>query len=126
MTVMWRDSVQVLKIQDANMLRAEIQNLGADSSLWDHTMTSAIKLSGIAPKLARFVYQEMMLEGGWVVLPAQMDDRSARPVAVLIGGTPRQIQHLVVRLRTQNVDELDELADALERILRADKVEDEQ
>lgn len=120
------DNVQVLRIQDTNGLRAELERLGVDSSVSHNRFDLAIKVQGVLPKLARFVYQEMMLEGGWVVLPAQMDDRSARPVVVLIGGTPRQMQHLVVRLRTQNVDELNELADALERILRADEVEDQQ
>lgn len=126
MTNVFVDNAQVLKIRDINDLRAQVQSIGADSSLLDHTIHSAIKLSGIAPKLARFVYQEMMLEGGWVILPAQMDDRSAQPVAVLMGGTPRQMQHLIVRLRTQNVDELNELADALERIVHTDEVEDKQ
>ncbi len=120
------NNVAVQKIENADDLRAEIQKIGADLSWLDNPMTSAIKLSGIMPKLARFVYQEMMLEGGWVLLPAQLDDRSAQAVALLMGGTPRQMQHLIVRLRTQNVDELNELADALERILHADEAKDQQ
>jgi hypothetical protein len=122
---MLSNNVAVQKIENADDLRAELRRLGADLSASNH-LVPALKVQGVVPKLARFVYQEMTLEGGWVILPAQMDDRSAQPVALLIGGTPRQMQHLIVRLRTQNVDELNELADALERTLRADEVEDKQ
>jgi hypothetical protein len=48
-----------------------------------------------------------------------MDDRSTIPVDILIRGTPRQLQHLVVRLRTQNEDELNWLADELARVFES-------
>jgi hypothetical protein len=108
--------VAVQKIENADDLRAELQRLGADLSASNH-LVPALKVQGVVPKLARFVYQEMMLEGGWVALPARMNDRSAQPVTILIGGTTLQLEHLIVRLRTQNTDELNFLADELEQIL---------
>lgn len=114
------DALRILELQNANDLRAELQKIGADlSTRFDgqNGETRIIKIERIAAKLARFLYQEMMIEGGMVILPARMDDRSTVPVDVLIRGTPRQLQHLVVRLRTQNEDELNLLADELARVL---------
>lgn len=112
--------LQVLSSPNPNGLRAEIEKIGAvlSFSLDQIAETfSAIKLEGISSKLARFLYQEMLLEGGWVALPAEMDDRSSQPVDVLILGTSTQFTHLVVRLETQNTDELSLLADELRRAL---------
>lgn len=112
--------LRLLKLQNASDLRAEMQNIGADLSApvkWETTTTRAVKIENIATKLARFLYQEMMMEGGAVILPARMDDRSTQPVAVLMLGTPRQLEHLSVRLQTQNEEELNLLADELVRVL---------
>ncbi len=116
------DALRVLVLQNANDLRAELQKIGADlSTRFDgkHGETHLIKIEHITAKLARFLYQEMMMEGGTVILPARMDDRSTIPVDILIRGTPRQLQHLVVRLRTQNEDELNWLADELARVFES-------
>jgi hypothetical protein len=112
----------VLLVQNFNDLRAEIASIGADLSyrplsLTDEPSWRALKLNRIAPRVARFLYQEMVLEGGEVILPARMDDRSAQPVDVLILGTQRQFEHLFIRIRTQNEDELNLLADESEREL---------
>lgn len=114
------DALRILELQNASDLRAELQKIGADlSTQFDgqNGETRIIKIERITAKLARFLYQEMMMEGGTVILPAQMDDRSVQPVAVLMLGTPRQLEHLLVRLRTQNEDELNLLADELVRVL---------
>jgi|GEM_PF-5795195 len=109
-------NLTVQKIESVDDLRAEFQHLGADLSASQH-LVPALKVQGVVPKLARFVYQEMMLEGGWVALPARVNDRSVQPITILIGGTPVQLEHLIVRLRTQNTDELNDLADELAQIL---------
>lgn len=110
--------LRTLELHNANHIRAEIANLGADSS-WlneraDLKALWAIRLGAIQPKLARFLYQEMMLEGGMVFLPRNMDDRSPNLVDVIILGTRNQFEHLIVRIQTQNVEELDMLAHELE------------
>lgn len=113
-------TLRILNAQNASDLRAEMHTIGADLSTpidWQITATRVVKIERIAPKLARFLYQEMMMESGTVILPARMDDRSAEPVDVLMFGTPRQLEHLIVRLRTQNEDELNWLADELARAL---------
>lgn len=110
----------ILELQNADALRAEMHQIGAESSVpgdWNDRATRAVKIERLLPKLARFLYQEMMMEGGAVMLPTRMDDRSAEPVDVLMFGTPRQVRHLLVRLRTQNEDELNLLADELARAL---------
>lgn len=113
--------LRTLELHNANHIRAEIANLGADSS-WlngrtDLESLGAIRLDAIQPKLARFLYQEMMLEGGMVFLPRNMDDRSPNVVDTIILGTQTQFEHLIVRLQTQNVEELDMLATELENKL---------
>ena len=75
-----------------------------------------VKLERVPARLARFLYQELVLEGGEVALPARMDDR-ATEANVLLLGTQYQLRHLVVRLRTQSNDELHALADDLEHVL---------
>ena len=113
--------LRVLELHNVNQVRAEIANIGADSSwLNDRTDLEGLKvlrLENILPKLARFLYQEMMMEGGQVALPARMDDRSPESVHVLIFGNPTQFDHLNIRIRTQSVEELDILADEMERLL---------
>jgi hypothetical protein len=114
--------IRVLLVQNFNDLRAEIASIGADLSyrpvsLTDELSWRALRLNRIAPRVARFLYQEMVLEGGEVILPARMDDRSAQLVDVLILGTQRQFQHLFIRIRTQNEDELNLLADESEHAL---------
>jgi hypothetical protein len=110
--------VRVLPFEDFN-LRAEIVNIGAESSYrpaMPVTEVCIVKVERITPKLARFLYQEMLLEGGQVILPARMNDRSPQPVDILILGTSTQFQHLCIRIRTQD-DELNLFADELERAL---------
>ena len=110
--------VHVLPFEDFN-LRAEIVNIGAESSYrpaMPVTEACIVKVERITPKLARFLYQEMLLEGGQVILPARMNDRSPQPVDILIIGASTQFQHLCIRIRTQD-EELNLFADELERTL---------
>lgn len=107
-------------LQFAN-LRAEFEKIGADSTFaLDRLAKSTspiIKIEQVTPRIARFLYQELMLEGGEVVLPATMNDRAASPVDILLLGTRYQLQHLAIRIRTQSESELDLLAGDLERAL---------
>ena len=112
-------SLRVLQLDTADQLRAEIQKIGAEVSGRHDQLAQgvlrAVKLEQVAPILARFLYQELMLEGGTVVLPARMDDRSPHSVDLLVLGTSIQLEHLIIRIRTQNTDELNLLADEMEQ-----------
>mgnify|MGYP001485523308 CR=1 FL=1 len=114
-------NLRVLQLQNAKTLRAELEKIGADSSLardrMDQGVVHAVKLEQVPPRLARFLYQELILEGGAVILPARLDEWVAGNIDVLLLGTRYQLQHLAIRIRTQSESELDLLADDLERAL---------
>ncbi len=109
--------------------RAEIEKIHPDRALVrDHlekSISRAVKLERVPPRLARFLYQELMLEGGDAVLPAGLDDLTATETDVLLFGTEYQLRHLAVRIRTQAErpitseaeGELNQLAAEFERAL---------
>ncbi len=114
-------NLRVLQLQDLDDLRREAQKIDAALALSRDQIAKgafrAIKIERVAFRVARFLYQELMLEGGEVVLPVRMDDRATGAADVLLLGTRYQLQHLAVRVRTQSESELDTLADDLERAL---------
>ncbi len=109
--------------------RAEIERIHPDPApLRDHlekSVSRAVKLERVPRRLARFLYQELMLEGGDVVLPAGFNDRMEGEIDLLLFGTEYQLRHLAVRIRTQSErpgpsmveGELNLLADELETVL---------
>ena len=113
-------NLRVLHQHTQNDLRVELQSIGAEPQLLrdqlDKGTFRIVKLERVPARLARFLYQELVLEGGEVALPARMDDR-APEANVLLLGTRYQLRHLIVRLRTQSNDELHALADDLEQAL---------
>lgn len=113
-------NLRILQPRHSDELRHEAQKIGAAAWLNDHVAKGTlhvIKLERVAVKLARFLYQELILEGGDVVLPARMEDRAAGEADVLLLGTRYQLRHLAIRIRTQSESELNALADDLERAL---------
>jgi len=114
-------NLRVLQLHSPDDLRAELRQIDAASlQLNDQVARGAgraIKLERVPLKLARFLYQELVLEGGEVVLPPRLDDRAAGGADVLLLGTRHQLQHLAVRIRTQSDSDLNLLADDLERAL---------
>ena len=113
-------NLRVLRLPTQNDLRGELQSIGAEPQLLrdqlDKGTFRIVKLERVPARLARFLYQELVLEGGEVALPARMDDR-ATEANVLLLCTQYQLRHLIVRLRTQSNDELHALADDLEHVL---------
>ena len=113
-------NLRVLHLHTQTDLRVELQSIGAAPQLLrdqlDKGTFRIVKLERVPARLARFLYQELVLEGGEVALPARMDDR-ATEATVLLLGTQYQLRHLIVRLRTQSNDELHALADDLEHVL---------
>ena len=67
--------------------------------------------------LARLLYQELVIEGGQVVTAARLEHVGDGETDVLMSATRYQFNHLLVRLRWQPSDELQNLADELERAL---------
>jgi dihydropteroate synthase len=116
-------NLRVLQLDTPAALLAELRKIAADSSQWRDQIAQgtcrAIKLERVPLRLARFLYQELSLEGGTAALPSRLASREyAREDAdVLLLGTRYQLQHLVVRLHTQSEGELSLLADELERAL---------
>ncbi len=113
-------NLRVLQLHHPGDLRDELRKINAASpQINDQTAQGtfrAVKLERIPSKLARFLYQELVLEGGAVVLPARLDDRAGE-ADVLLLGTRYQLQHLAIRIRTQSESDLNLLADELERVL---------
>jgi hypothetical protein len=113
-------NLRVLRLHTQNDLRVELQSIGAEPQLLRDQLEKGtfriVKLEHVPARLARFLYQELVLEGGEVALPARMDDR-ATEANVLLLGTQYQLRHLIIRLRTQSNDELHALADDLEQVL---------
>ncbi len=114
-------NLRVLQLHSPADLRAELNKIDAAlphlNDLVAQGTFRAIKLERVPLKLARFLYQELMLEGGVVALPPRLDDRAAGDADVLLLGTRYQLQHLAVRIRTQSESDLNLLADELERAL---------
>ena len=114
-------NLRVLHIHHPDDLRAELQKIDADpAQLRDQVAQGtfrAVKLERAPLRLARFLYQELMLEGGTIALPPRLDERASGSADVLLLGTRYQLQHLAVRIRTQNESELNVLAGQLERAL---------
>ncbi len=119
--------LRVLQFHTLSQLRAEIEKIGTPpASLSDHVAKGtfrAVKLEHVPPLLARFLYQELVLEGGDAALPPQPDDLTATQTDILLLGTAYQLQHLAIRIRTQTEsaswqqNELDLLANDLESAL---------
>ena len=114
-------NLRVLRYHTLAQLRTEVEKINADiPPLRDHLAKAtcrAVKLERVPARVARFLFQELVLEGGDAVLPPRLDDASVTPVDVLLFGTPYQLQHLVIRIRTQSESDLNILADELERAL---------
>ncbi len=119
--------LRILQFHTPSQLRAEIEKIGAlPASLNDHLAKGigrAVKLAHIPPRVARFLYQELLLEGGNAVLPHRLDDLTAAETDILLFGTVYQLRHLAVRIRTQSAsarrdqNEFDLLADELDHAL---------
>ncbi|HEX7586807.1 MAG TPA: dihydropteroate synthase, partial [Anaerolineae bacterium] len=114
-------NLRLLQLHTPADTSAELLKLDVRSSLLRDYIAQgtfhAIKLERVPAKLARFLYQELTLEGGTVALSPFLDERTAGDVDVLLLGTHYQLQHLAIRLHTQTASDLDLLASELKRAL---------
>jgi len=117
-------ALRVLQLAAPDQIRAELERVGADSSVataLDEQQARAefhiVKLEHASLALARLLYQELVMEGGQVVTPPRLEHVGEGETAVLLCATRYQFAHLLVRLRWQPSEELQLLADELERAL---------
>jgi dihydropteroate synthase len=108
---------RLLELHTREQLRAELLKVGAELSSIDEQiargMFRIVKMSAVALPLARLLYQELVMEGGQVVTPPRLDHVGAGTTDLLLCGTEYQLRHLIIRLRWQESDELQLLADEL-------------
>lgn len=114
--------VRVLQLYTPEQIRAELFKVGAALSL-DEKIARAefriLKLERVSLALARLLYQELVIEGGQVVTAPRLEHVGAGETDVLLCATRYQFNHLFVRLRWQPSDELNLLAEEMERALDA-------
>ncbi len=116
-------NLRVLQLHTPADLQKELEQVGVSptqlTDLGAQGICRAVKLERISLRLARFLFQELTLEGGQAALPPRLASRDAAvsETDALLLGTRYQLQHLAVRIRTQSESELDILADELERAL---------
>lgn len=111
---------RVLQVSTPAAIRAELERVGADSSIQDKIARAEfylVKLERVSLSLARFLYQELTMEGGQVVTALQLEHVGTDETDVLLCATRYQFNHLIVRLRMQPSPELQTLADTIERAL---------
>lgn len=112
--------VRVLQLHTPAQIRAELVKVGADSSLAElraRAEFQIVKIERVSLPLARFLYQELVMEGGQVVTAARLEHSGAGETDVLLCATRYQLSHLLVRVRSQPDQELQALADHIERAL---------
>ncbi len=122
---MTEPALRVLQLDTPKQIRAELERVGADSSLSPGALAEQIaraqfqiiKLCDASLPLARLLYQELTMEGGLVVTPPRLDHIGEGRTVLLLCATRYQYNHLLVRLRWQPSDELGSLADEIERAL---------
>ncbi len=113
-------AVRVLQLYTPRELCAELERVGADSSVEEKIARAqfhVLKLERVSLTLARLLYQELVMEGGQVVTAPRLDHVGEGETDVLLCATRYQFNHLLVRLQWQPLEELHLLADALERAL---------
>ena len=114
--------LRVLQLHTPAQIRAELVKVGADSSLAEQCARAAfliVKVERASLSLARFLYQELVMEGGQVVTAPRLAHAGEGETDVLLCATRYQFNHLLVRLRWQPHAELQLLADRMERALDA-------
>ena len=114
-------NLRVLQWRTQAELRAELERLGVEAILQrdqlDKGMARAIRLERVPFKLARFLHQELVVEGGEVAMPPRVDERFDEETNVVLIGTRYQLQHLAIRIEQLNDDAINLLANEIKRAL---------
>lgn len=118
-------ALRVLQLDTPQAIRAELERVGADLSVSSAARMEQLaraefyhlKLERAPLALARLLYQELVMEGGQVVTAPRLEHVGVGETDVLMSATRYQFNHLFVRLRWQPSEELQALADEMERVL---------
>lgn len=106
-------NVRVLELYTPQAIRAELERVGADSSVSPARVNEQlaraqfhiVKFSRASLPLARLLYQELTIEGGQVVTAPRLEHVGEGETDVLLCATAYQFNHLLVRLRWQPSDD---------------------
>ncbi len=120
-------AIRVLQRNTPETIRAELERVGADLSLpaaapgeiLARAQFYLVKLDHVALPLARLLFQELLMEGGQVVSAPRLEHVGSGETALVLCATRYQFNHLIIRLRWQPSDELQLLAQEIERALDA-------
>lgn len=110
--------VRVLQLHTPAQIRAALVQVGADSALEEKLARAdfrPVKMERVPLALARFLYQELVMEGGQVVTAPRLEHVGAGETDLLLCATQYQFDHLLVRLRWQPEETLQLLAGQMER-----------
>ena len=119
-------NLHMLSISNADELHAALKQISADTGTTENLekgLFHILKLERAATALARFLFQELLMEGGHVVMKPRVMHGEETETDVLIMGTRYQLRRLIVRLRTQREDELQQLAEEMEKMLQGTNAE---
>lgn len=110
--------VRILQLQTPAQIRAALVQVGADSALEEKLARAdfrLVKMERVSLALARFLYQELVMEGGQVVTAPRLEHVGAGETDLVLCATRYQFDHLLVRLRWQPDDALQLLAEQMKR-----------
>lgn len=118
-------NLRVLHLHTPRDLRAALERVGADSSERPVALAEQVaraqfqilQIERASLPLARLLYQELTMEGGQVITAPRLEHVGEGETDVLLCATRYQYNHLLVRLRWQPSEDLQYLADKLERAL---------
>ena len=102
-------------------LRAELAQISPQAVLPENIekgLFYIFRLDHVSTPLARFLFQELTMEGGQVVLAPGIYHGDEKETNLLLMGTQYQLRRMLSRLRTQRNAELDHLAEEIEKAFR--------
>lgn len=106
---------------NAAALRAELAQISPAADSTENIAKGlfyVFRLDHASTPLARFLFQELTMEGGHVVLAPGIYHGEEKETNMLLMGTQYQLRRMLSRLRTQRDAELDHLAEEIEKAIR--------
>jgi dihydropteroate synthase len=98
-------SIRNITIKDKNRARTEIALIGSDkvgiSLMSSKAVHRTIKISGLTPKQANIIKQEMLSRGGETAVARGVIDCSQDSSSILVLGTVKQIEGMIAKLKIQ-------------------------
>lgn len=112
--------VRNLVVLNREQAKREITRVGSDPGGWRWLAPKAVhrvlKISGLSPRQANIIKQEMLGKGGDAAVARGVIDCSAERSDVLVMGTVKQLEALIVKLKMQPFG-LSALSDQIKEVL---------